>query len=217
MFVTWSTIKSTLSTLYGEYFGSGGFVESEAGSPSEAAILCNLVHQQIVTIPQDFEFLKRDVTLSLTGATSYNIRTSYPDYAGTYQIYGLNNRQDEAFISNRDANIGLYNNGYTLKNGVLYWSNFLPQTGTLNLQIKSSYMVKDSSGTRKTFFSADDDVTVLPFEFVPILYHGVGQFINWRTDEASKQRKEFVDQQFATYMENLRNNHEQTQILISMY
>jgi len=217
MYLTWSQIKQHLAVLYGEYVGSGGFIESDAGSPSELAILCNLVHTQIIGIPQDFEFLKVDATIALTGATSYNIRTTYPDYAGTYQVYGLNDRQEEPFVSNRDANIGLYNRGYTLKNGVLIWSDYLPQSGTLNLQIKSSYMVKSAAGARKPFFTLDDDTTVLPFEHIDALLHGVGQFVNWKTDDNSKQRRDFVTGKFDIAMTGLMTPHEQTQILTSMF
>jgi hypothetical protein len=209
--MTWEDIKAQLITLYAKYVSNNGFIEPDSGNPTELALFVDLVHQQVNSNPGMPDYFKRKVgqTITLTGASSYNLRTLFPDYIGLYQVYGVNDYQDQLNVSQSTNNLLRQNESYSVTNGILYFAEGYPQTGTLKIDYMSAYMVEDSSGNRKKFFTDETDVSVLLPNHIWVILMGVGQYVNWKADNASKAQRDFVQAQFNVAEQSLFLHQEQ--------
>lgn len=200
-------IKNICANLYTSYVGNS-FIETSAGSPTEFALYLQFVNNRIASYAQDFEFCKETGSVTLTGATSYNLKTLYPDFLTMYQGYGVNQNQEHPYYPNYIANVTPAE-GFTLKGSLLIPTGNSPATGTFNFQYKSQYLVKDSQGVRKLNFTDDTDVSVLDDADINILIFGVGSYISWKADVASAQRKQEIKDWYQEAFNNLilRNQH----------
>lgn len=214
--MTWEEIKSVVQVLYPQYVGSGKLIDdTDSGvTPSSLAILFGLVHNRISGYPYDFNCLKETGTLTLTGASSYNLRTLFPGLKSVYQIYGIDENQDQEYFGNRDGNITSAN-GYTVRGDTLIFTGYAPTSGSATLQYKSKYLVKNSSGTRQQYFLADSDYSVLDDDDVNVLLFGLGQFINWNSDSESQDRKKEVNDWFKEAFNNMVLHNKVTNQVIS--
>lgn len=192
--MTWESIKLALSTIYSAYIGSGKLIDDtdNGSTPSALAILVNLVNNRISSYPAELNCLKEVGTLTLTGATSYNLKTLLPDLKTVYQLYGINENQDQDFYGNLEGNITA-SDGYTVRGDSLIITGTAPTSGTASIQYKSKYLVKNASGTRQQYFLADDDYSCLDDDDINVLVFGVGQFINWNSDSESQDRKKEIN------------------------
>lgn len=179
--MTWAQIKQMLTYEFGPYVGRG-FVNSDSGSPTELAYKVHLAHNIIMAHPYEWEFSKAVGTITLTGATTYNLKTLLPDLMSVYQLWGINQNQEQPYVPNYEANV-IPQDGYSLRGNTLIFSGNIPTAGTANLQYKSSYMVLDASGNRKQFFTDDSDTTVLDDADINVIIFGAGRFIRRKTDE----------------------------------
>lgn len=199
--MTWADLQTLLTYLYGPYVGND-FINSSSGSPTELALLCQLANNRIATMPAvELECLKITSTITLTGATFYNLKTLFPDLRSVYQIYGINSNMDHPYRPNYESNVTPLE-GWTVKGKTLYFTGNAP-TGTANIQYKSQYLVESASGTRKLNFTADDDISVLDEADINALVFGVGEFVNWRVDTASQERKAEIKLWFKEAITNL--------------
>jgi len=213
--MTYENIKSQILILYGKYVKNNGFVEPDSGNPTEVALLIDLVHQEIASNPGMPEYFKRKVgaTITLTGASTINLRTLFPDYAGVYQIYGLNDYVDQLNVSQGDRNLLKENQSYSVTNGILYLAEGYPTSGTLLIDYRSSFLVEDAAGNRKQFFTEEDDVSVLfPIHIWAILT-GIGNYVNWKADNQSKAQRDFLQIKYNTALESLFLYNEQDNAL----
>jgi len=213
----YSEIKTVIQTIYSQYIGSGNIIESDSGSPTALALLLDLVNNRVLSYPYEWPFLKITGTLTLTGATSYDLTTLFPDLKSVYQLYGLNDYEEYDYLSNKDANISSNNRGYTIKGKTLYFSGNAPTSGTFNIQYKSKYMVETSAGVRQQYFLNDDDVSVLDSDDVNVLIFGLGQFVNWQIDNKDNTRRQEVSGWFKEAWSNLLLHNEQTNQLGSLF
>lgn len=209
--MTWESLQNQALILYGKYVGSNSFVESDSGSPSDLALLFDMVNQEIAANPGMPEYFKRKVgaEITLTGASTIDLRSEFPDYCGFYQFYGINEYRDQLNVSQSERNILRENQGYTVNNGILYLSDGFPTSGTYKIDYRSSYMVENSSGVRKEFFENDTDVSVLLPIHKRALLMGVGKYVNWKADNASKAQRNFILAEAAVAMETLFLHQEQ--------
>jgi len=180
-------IKTIVQTMYGQYVGAGKLIEDTSGSPTALAVLFDLVHNRISNYPREWEFLKETGTLTLTGASSYNLVTTFPSLKSVYQIYGISTNQDSSYLPNYEANILPIDNSHSLRNKTLIFTGNAPQSGTATIQYKSKYMVKNAAGTRIQYFTKDTDTTVL--DDVNLLIFGIGEYIDWKADSKSQERR----------------------------
>lgn len=210
----WTDLKSIVISLYGQYVGSGNLIETDAGSPSQLALIFDLVHNRIVNYPFELPCLKVTSTITLTGASSYDLSVLFPDLKSVYQIYGINANQESGYLSNYEGNIVPMDNAYTIKGKTLYFTGTAPATGTAYIQYKSKWMVKTAAGVRQKYFLNDDDVTVLDDE--NLLVFGAGQFINWQSDDAAKERRKEVKEWFNEAWNSLILHPEQTNQINSL-
>lgn len=210
----WSELKQLISYVYAPYVDKG-FVNADSGSPTELAYLAHLVNMQIAGFAQDFDFEKVTGTLTLTGASSYNLKTLLPDLRSVYQMYGINENQDHPYLPNDEANITA-GDGWTIKNKTLYFTGNAPASGTASLLYKSNYLVINAAGTRKRLFEADDDESVLDEADIPVLVYGVGEFINWKANDDAKAKRQETHEKFLIAWDNLTKNNMATNQLSSM-
>lgn len=212
--MTFADIKTLLSYLYGPYVGKG-FINTTSGSVTEVAYLLQLVHDRIASYPNEWEFLKETGSITLTGASTYNLRSSFADLRSVYQIYGINSNQDHPFLPNFEANITPAT-GYSLRDATLIFTGNIPGSGTMTIQYKSAYMVKSAGGTRKLNFTADDDYSVLLDNDINVLIFGVGEYINWKSDVVSQERRREIKEWFKEAFTNLLLLNANTNQSISM-
>lgn len=189
--ITYESLKSTAIALYGAWVGSGALIESDSGSPTTLSLYFDFVNSEIAANSQDFEFTKETGTITLTGATSYNLSTLFPDLISVYQVYGINSNQEQQYFPNYEANLYPFQ-GYTIKGNSLILTGENPSSGTLTIQYKSQYLVKNAAGTRKQYFENDDDYSVLDFADKNVLIFGIGEYITWKTDEQSAIQRDRV-------------------------
>lgn len=213
---SWETLQSAIQALYVQYVGSGSVIENSSGSPTVEALLMDLVHNRIVGYPYDWDFLKVTGTLTLTGASSYNLKTTFPDLKSVYQIYGIQENQDQQYLPNYEANIVPTDNGFTLKGNTLVFTGNTPSGGSATIQYKSLYMVKDSGGTRKQYFTSTSDESVLESSDMNVLLFGFGQYVNWKSDSKSKEQRDNVAVWFKEAWQNLLMENKNTSQVHSM-
>lgn len=197
----YSEIKTFLSNFYSPFIETD-FIDLDSASPSELALLLRMVNNRIVGKPIEYEFAKETGSVALTGSSTINLATAYPDLLSVYQVYGITDQRQEEFLPNNIANV-VPLQGYSIRGKILYFSGNVPSSGFINFQYKSQYMVKDANGVRKLDFTEDDDYSVLDEAYSPALIYGVGEFINWKTDELSADRKKSTHDWFVEALGDL--------------
>lgn len=174
-----------------------------------------LIGNRVAAYPKDWDFLKVNGTVTLTGATSYNLKTLLTGYLGLYQVYGIISNAEVTYSANNVANITSAP-VYTIKNGILTFSGTAPASGTLRVQYRSQFMVEDSSGTRKKYFENSEDVSVLPDADLNVLIFGVGEYVEWKRDTTSEEKKAQVKGWFNDAWDNLFTRDERPTAPVSM-
>lgn len=182
----WSEIKNLLGAL--KPYAFKGLVNTTDGTTPELALYARVTNMEIAGNPYKFSWLLREYTLTLTGASSYNLRTLIPDLGRVYQVVGDSFPGREAPVqSPREYNVDVSGSvrisimGDTLKvTGAT--------SGTLTIPYYSRYLVESSGGTRKLDFTADTDVSVIPDQHVMILVEGIKRFVSDKTDEKQSMR-----------------------------
>ena len=215
--MTWAEIKTMCQTIYGQYVGTGKLIDDSNGdssNPSSLALLLHLVNNRIASYPNEFNFLRETGTISLTGATTYNLKTLFPDLKNVYQVYGITSYQEHNYYPNSEANITPLD-GYTVKDNSLIFTGSAP-TGTASIQYKSKYMVKSSAGVRKMYFLDDDDYSVLDDSDINALIFGLVDFINWQSDSETGERKKEIKGWYTEAFNNLILNNKQSKQLNSL-
>jgi len=178
--------------MYGSWVGSGTFIEDSSGSPTTLALLLDLVHAEISSYANEWEFGKETYELTLDGSTSYNLRDLIPDFLTIYQLYGINETQELSYEPNYESNISVID-GWTIRGDSLVFSGNVPQSGTATIQYRSQYLVKNASGVRKQYFTDDTDYSVLNPADVGVLQFNVGKYIDWSINEKSNQKREQIE------------------------
>ena len=196
---TWSDIKTICQTIYARYVNKG-FIEMLSGNPTELAILIDLIHGQILDQPFEWNFCKEIGTITATGATTYDLATLFPDFHSIYQVYGINDNQDHPFAPNYEANI-VPADGWSIRGNTLVFTGTAPASGTFKIQYKSKYLVKSAAGVRQQYLTDDTDYSVVPSR--NLLIYGVGEHVEWKADEASDRKQQFVNKKFEVALNNL--------------
>jgi len=214
--MTWEEIKLALTTIYSQYIGNGKIIDDtdNGSTPSALAILVNLVNNRISSYPYEFNSLKETYTLTLTGATTYDLKTLVPGLKTIFQIYGINEHQEHEYLDNSQSNI-TDGDGWTIRGNTLIFTGSAP-TGTATIQYKSKYLVKNTSGVRQQYFLANTDYSCLDSDDVNVLIFGVGQFINWKSDSESQDRRKEVMDWYKEAINNMVLNNKVTRQITSL-
>jgi len=190
--MTWLEIKTLLGAM--KPYALKGLVGTTAGATPEIALYARATNMEIAGNPYKFWWLTREYTLTLTGATTYNLRTLIPDLGRIYQVTGSAAPNREApYQSLRDYNIDLSGGVRISVLGDATLKVTGATSGTLTIPYFSRYLVESSGGTRKMDFTDDTDVSVIPEQHIMALVEGIKRFINDKTDEATKLDARLVD------------------------
>lgn len=173
--MTYADIKTLLQTMFPSEMS--GLVSITDASPTQLELFLRVVNNEICGNPHKFSWRLREYTLTLTGATSYNLKTLIPDLDRVYQVVGssLANREmpnqslREYNISAGGVRMCIMGNTLKLAADGL--------TGTLTIPYYSNYLVESAAGVRQLDFLAADDVSVIPEGYIMALIEGVGRFI----------------------------------------
>jgi len=173
--MTYADIKTLLQAMFPSVVG--GLIATNGGSPTQLELFLRVTNNEICGNPHKFSWRMREYTLTLTGATSYDLRTLIPDLDRVYQVTGssLANREMPN-QSLRDYNLSVGGMRMAIVGDTLKLSDG-GLTGSLTIPYYSNYLVKASDGTRKLDFSSDTDVSVIPDSHVMMLVEGVGRFV----------------------------------------
>lgn len=211
--MTYGELSLAAAALYGQYVTK--FVNATSGSPTELAILLRMVHNRIAAYPCEFEFLKETGTITMNGASSYNLRTLFPDFRSLYQLFNVNQNQEHPFVPNYEANV-IPADSYSIRGTTLYFAGTLPASGTPGIQYKSQWLVKNAAGVRQRDFLAEDDVSVLDDADTNVLLFGLGDYVQWKADVKSQDRKLQVAAWFKEAFDNMTSQNVMSHQLTSM-
>lgn len=186
--MTWSEIKTTAQSIVPAELK--GFVNYQSGSVTELALYCRMIHNRISGHPHKCSFLLREYTLTLTGASSYNLRTLIPDLVRLYMPpHGSNVPDREVpYQGYRDYSIDTGNNTRMTLFGKTMMLTAGGVTGTLTIPYYSSYLVESAAGTRKKDLTDDTDFSIIPNEHENVLIEGIVEFAKRKTKNPQNQR-----------------------------
>lgn len=188
--MTWSEIKSYLSNMNPESFDK--YVNNNdtgTATPSELARYARMVNYLISGYSHKFSWAIREYSLTLTGATSYNLGTLIPDLSMVYRPYGTAFGGNEPSYSKpSEFNIESGGQIFTIVGKTLKMKNS-PSSGTLTIPYYSNYLVETSGGTRQKDFLAENDVSVIPDTHTPMLLEGIQEYIDRREHRPSYTRQ----------------------------
>lgn len=185
----WSEIKLLFGFMSPE--AMAGVVDSSTGTLPELALYARMIHSRIAGMPHKFSWLIREYTLTLTGATEYDLKTLIPDLSMVFFVRGDSTPAGVGtYVSNPNIYRRQFGSGiFTIQNGILRFDT--PTTsGTLTIPYYSKYLVEASNGTRKLDFTADTDVTVVPYEAIDLLIEGMQEYV-YRKEKKAQYVKTF--------------------------
>jgi hypothetical protein len=189
--MTYAAIKAILSNMAPQ--AVRGIVSTTGGSPaSELALYLRMINNRIAAQTHKFSWTIRTYTLTLTGATEYDLATLIPDLqlvrlvTGTQVPNGVATYVPDSDLYRRTW--GPY--AFTIQNKVLKFDT-PPLSGTLIIPYHTFYLVKTSGGTYQLDFSADTDVSVVPEEHTNMLIEGAMEFF-YRKEKKSQYTNTFM-------------------------
>lgn len=154
--------------------------DTGSSTPSQLAMFARMVNYRFSGYAHKFSWAVREYSLTLTGATSYNLLTLIPDISTVYRPYGTDfggnqpsyRPADEYNIESGGQILTIVGTTLKLKNP--------PSSGTLYIPYYSNYLVASSGGTRQKDFLAETDVSVIPDSHMPCFLEGLQQYIDRR-------------------------------------
>lgn len=172
MGLTWEEIQTIVTGMKPDAVGS--VVLSDNASVSELAWYAWLVNMKIARSAHKFRALKREYSLSLTGATEYNLGSLVPDLQQVIQV--LDGQVEIGYRQYTEFNINSGGIIQTIIGKTLRLKE--ARSGTLVIPYVSNYLVLDDDlSTRKRHFIDAGDQTVLYDDMIPAFIEGLMDFI----------------------------------------
>lgn len=197
--MTYAALKAIFSNMSPQ--ATSGIIETSAGSPaSELALYCRLVNNRIAAQPHKFSWTIREYTLTLTGASSYNLASLITDLQMVRLVTGASVPDGVAtYVKDYDLysrTLGPY--VFTIQNKVLKFDT-PPTSGTLIIPYHTFHLVQTAGGTYQIDFSADTNVSIIPEEHINMLIEGVDEYFK------RKEKKPNYTQTFMLYDGRIAN------------
>lgn len=147
---------------------------------TELVQYARMTNNNVAGHPYKFSFLLKEGSISLTGATTYDLKTLIPDLSQVYLVKTTEGRtpyQRPSEYYSKD----LGQTSMTVINNVIHFNN-PPASGTLTIPYFTKYLVKDgTTHAAKLDFVEDDDYSIIPDQFSNVLVEGMMRFI-WRRE-----------------------------------
>lgn len=167
--MTYTELQTILSSMMPA--ASQGFISSP-----ELKYYARMTNMQIAGGPHKFTWMIREYSLTLTGATEYDLSTLIPDLICILQPHGTSVPGYEiGFQSPREFSMQVGSVAFTIVGGLLRIQNG-PTTGTLTIPYFSNYLVKSAGGTRQLDFTDGTDISVVPNHATQLLLEGILRF-----------------------------------------
>lgn len=167
--MTYTELQTLLTSMMPG--ASSGFIASP-----ELMYYARMTNMQVAGGAHKFSWAIREYTLTLTGATEYNLGTLIPDLVTVYQIHGSSVPGYEVgFSGQREYNINVGGIGFTIVGNLLRFQN-PPTSGTLTIPYYSNYLVVSAAGTRQLDFTDGTDISVIPNQATQLLLEGILRF-----------------------------------------
>lgn len=150
---------------------------------------------RLIDNPEAYTFQQVEYTLTLTGATQYDLDTLIPGWKRIFTItnsLGVNVGLplELEFVDMKDFQMTLNRYAYSIyQNRYLrvYSPTSSPLSGFLNVLYFSTYLVKDAStGAFKAIPTSDDDYFALPERWMDTITEGL-QWLAFRKDRSNKE------------------------------
>lgn len=199
MAVTWATIKSecrdALRDPTGTYIGD-----------TELLRMLRRV-LRLIDNPEAYTFQEQTYTLTLTGASQYDLDSLIPGWKRiltiTNTLQGSSSNaipielqpmglKDFQLVTDRYC-YTIYNNRYLQ----IYSPTAAPLSGTLNIIWYTSYLVRDAStNDLKALPTVDNDYFIIPDHYCDLITEGM-EILGWRKDRSNKDDLRDAKQAFA--------------------
>lgn len=191
MATTWGDVKEEVRDSFRD--STTAFIDDD-----ELARYCKRT-LRLIASNYIYGFQETTGTLTLTGASSYNLATSFPDFQELWGLsYLLNGATapgcELTYYNARDFLYAADILGYTVQ-GTSTLKLYVPAggtgiTGSLTVIYYSSTMLTSASGTAKEIPTLDTDVFRIPERFLSVLVEGILMFC-FRKDKSL--REDFTD------------------------
>lgn len=178
---TWNELKTIATYMAPSAFG--GLVNSSSGTITELAYYARMTNMKIAMKAHKFRWAARTYTLTLTGASEYDLATLIPDLDKIMQVTGENAPNGEIpYRSNTQFNIERSGISFTIVGNTLKFHN-PPTSGTLEIPYFTKYYVTTAAGVYKLDFTLDTDISLVPDSLTPMWLEGLNEYIDRKASD----------------------------------
>lgn len=208
-YVTWGQIREEFTDAYRDT--TTRFFDNSSGGTSEIARTLRRV-LRLVNAPEAYSFQQQEYTLTLTGATRYDLNSLIPGWKRIYAILAPGTNVSEEMTA---ADLRAFQLTYDTYAFSIFGHRYLelksspatPSTGSLKIIYFTGYLVKDgSTNALKEIPTSDDDYFIIPPEFMDVVTEGLEMFA-FRKDKTNRSDYTDARQHFDARLEELRENH----------
>lgn len=210
---TWGQIREEFSDVYRD--SSTSFIGNASGTASEIYRMLRRV-LRLIDAPEAYTFQEQEYTLTLTGATRYDLDTEIPGWKRIKSITTNTSSNLSAYpIALRPVDIQDFQNlqdtyAYTIYQG-RYLDLYNPSgnftSGGLKIVYYTGYMIKDgSTNAFKALPTSDSDYFALPERFTDVISEGLAMFA-FRKDRSNRDDYRDAKSAFENRLAELRENH----------
>lgn len=188
--MTWSEIKQFFANFTPAQ--TQGIIETTSGTPTELALYARLTNNKIAGQPHKFSWMLREYSLTLTGASSYDLKALISGFVRVRVVTGNSLPNG---IASYVSDVDLYRRTYgqhtfTIQNGVLKFDT-PPTSGTLTIPYYTRYLVKTAAGVYQQDFTANDDESVIPDTHIDLLLEGIETYFR-RKEKDKNYTKTYI-------------------------
>jgi len=210
---TWGQIREEFSDLYRD--SSTSFIGNASGTSSEIYRMLRRV-LRLIDAPEAYTFQESEYTLTLTGASRYDLDTLIPGWKRIKSITTNTASNLSAYpialkaVDIKDFQSLLDTYAYTIYQN-RYLDLYNPSgnfiSGALKIVYYTAYLVKDSgTGAFKPLPTSDNDYFALPERFNDVISEGLAM-LAFRKDRSNRDDYRDAKAAFESRLFELRENH----------
>lgn len=210
---TWGQIREEFSDLYRD--SSTSFIGNAAGTGSEIYRMLRRV-LRMIDAPEAYTFQESEYTLTLTGASRYDLDALIPGWKRIKSITTNTASNLSAYpISLRAVDIQDFQSLCDTYAYTIYQNRYLDLynpsgnfiSGALKIVYYTAYLVKDgSTNLYKALPTSDSDYFALPERFSDVVPEGLAM-LAFRKDRSNRDDYRDAKAAFESRLVELRENH----------
>lgn len=216
MATTWGQIREEFADAFRDT--TTGFFGNSAGANTEVVRVLRRV-LRLIDAPEAYTFQEQEYTLSLTGASRYDLDTLIP---GWKRIKAINANQSGSPASYRTelqaVELRDFQSLQDSYSYAIFQSRYLElynptgvfSSGSLKIIYYTGYLVKDgSTGALKALPTSDSDTFLIPDRFLDVITEGLAM-LAFRKDRSNKEDYRDALASFNRALLELRDMHSVT-------